>query len=134
MCVLSKSVCGEEYRGKVYALLVSTPGALHVLLVPPLRTSSTSTFGFDLSIFRRTGTWKNSILKRNKKTGAGPFFAGLSAKLFGLISDVCRCVGPWDVSHSYGHKNHRRGYRFGKTRMYSVMRVVENTAVRCYLC
>ena len=27
VCVLSKSVCGEEYRGKVYALLVSTPGA-----------------------------------------------------------------------------------------------------------
>ena len=85
VCVLSKSVCGEEYRGKVYALLVSTPGASHVLLVPPLRTSSTSTFGFDLSIFRRTGTWKNSILKRNKKTGAGPFFAGLSAKLSGLL-------------------------------------------------
>ena len=47
VCVLSKSVCGEEYRGKVYALLVSTPGASHVLLVPPLRNSSTSTFGFD---------------------------------------------------------------------------------------
>ena len=30
VCVLSKSVCGEEYRGKVYALLVSTPGASHV--------------------------------------------------------------------------------------------------------
>ena len=40
VCVLSKSVCGEEYRGKVYALLVSTPGASHVLLVPPLRIVS----------------------------------------------------------------------------------------------
>ena len=67
MCVLSKSVCGEEYRGKVYALLVSTPGASHVLLVPPLRTSSTSTFGFDLSIFRRTGTGNITYLKGTKK-------------------------------------------------------------------
>ena len=85
VCVLSKSVCGEEYRGKVYALLVSTPGASHVLLVPPLRTSSTSTFGFDFEHPQAHRYRKNYISKRNKKTGAGPFFAGLSAKLSGLL-------------------------------------------------
>ena len=67
VCVLSKSVCGEEYRGKVYALLVSTPGASHVLLVPPLRTSSTSTFGFDFKHPQAHRYRKNYISKRNKK-------------------------------------------------------------------
>ena len=47
-CVFFPRVCvGEEYRGKLHALLVSTLGASHVLLVPPLRILSTSTFGFD---------------------------------------------------------------------------------------
>ena len=67
VCVLSKSVCGEEYRGKVYALLVSTPGASHVLLVPPLRTSSTSTFGFDFEHPQAYRYRENYISKRNKK-------------------------------------------------------------------
>ena len=104
---------GEEYRGKVYALLVSTHGISHVILVPPLRTLSTSTFGFDFEHPQAHRYKKNYISKRNKKIGAGSFFAGLSAKLFGLLSHVCQCVGPWDVSHSYGHKNHSRGYKIG---------------------
>ena len=38
-CVFFPRVCvGKEYRGKVYALLVSTRGTSHVLLVPSLRS------------------------------------------------------------------------------------------------
>ena len=104
----------QEWRTKFYrGGLVFYACAPHLFWCPQWGLCLQVPLDLTLSIFRRTGTGKNSILKKHKKKGAGPFFAGLSAKLFGLLSHVCQCVDLWDVSHSYGHKNHSRGYKIG---------------------
>ena len=109
-------VCFQEWRDDFYrGRLVFYAHAPHFFWFPPIEEFVYKYLWIWLRASSGVQVVQGKIpyLKGTKKIGAGSFFASLSAKLFGLLSNVCQCVGPWDVSHSYGHKNHSRGYRIG---------------------